>query len=105
MVFAQAKGLSEIDILSLQNGLRPADLHIVVDITVEESLRRGQAYVLDKHEKDTTLLSKVRDLQLKYVRKGHFYGTGKVVAINGQQEKKFVARDILTEVLNFTKEE
>jgi dTMP kinase len=100
MVFQRAKGLSEVEILWLQHGLLPADLHIVVDITVEESLRRGQAYeVLDKNEKDTTLLENVRRLQLEYAEEGTYYGTGKVVRVSGEQDQRFVHRDILKEVL------
>lgn len=101
MVFQRAKGLSEVDILWLQHGLRPADLHIVVDITVEESLRRGQAYeVLDKNETDTTLLTNVRNLQLEYAEEGTYYGTGDVVRVDGAQDKRFVHRNILNLVLN-----
>lgn len=100
MVFQRAKGLSEVELLWLQHGLRPADLHIVVDITVEESLRRGQAYqALDKNEKDTTLLHAVRNLQLSYVEAGTYYGTGAVVRVSGEQDKKFVHRDILSQVI------
>lgn len=100
MVFGRAKGLSEVELLWLQHGLQSANLHVVVDITVEESLRRGQSYeVLDKNEKDTTLLTKVRNLQLEYAEKGTYYGTGQVVRVNGEQDKAFVHRDILKEVL------
>lgn len=99
-VFMTAKGLSPIDVVWLQHGLRQADLHIVVDITVEESLRRGQAYeTLDNNERDTTLLNKVRSLQLEYAEEGTYYGTGAVVSVNGQQESKDVADDILKVVL------
>lgn len=100
MVFGRAKGLSEVELLWLQHDLPAAHLHIVVDITVEESLRRGQAYeVLDKNEKDTTLLEAVRNLQLEYAEEGTYYGTGRVVKVDGGRDKAFVHRDIVKEVI------
>jgi dTMP kinase len=95
LVFQRAKGLSEIDLLSLQQSLMQADLHIVVDIPVEESIRRGQAYeVLDKFERDEELLNQVRSMQLGYVEEGTYYGTGKVMSVDGLQSRDRVAEDI-----------
>lgn len=94
-LFQVAQGLSEIGLLWLQHGLRPADMHIIVDIPVEESVRRGQAFeTLDNYEKDTALLEKVRALHLKYVEKGDYYGTGVVKAVDGTKPVDEVAEDI-----------
>lgn len=95
MVFQQAKGVSDIDILEMQNGLIHADLHIIVDISVEESISRGKAYAkVDKYERDTELLSKVRDLQLSYAATGDYYGTGLVRLVNGEQERDLVTAEV-----------
>lgn len=100
MVFQRAKGFSPIDILAMQNGLRHADLHIVVDIPVEESLRRGQAYEkLDNNEKNVVLLNEVRQLQLEYAETGHYYNTGAVKRVDGNRDINLVSDDIYNNVL------
>lgn len=101
MVFGRAKGLSETELLWLQHGLQKADLHIVVDISVEESLRRGQNYeTVDLNETNVELLQKVRDLQLEYAEEGTYYGTGEVIRVNGEQDKQFVHRDVVNAVMH-----
>jgi dTMP kinase len=84
MAFKRAQGVSEVDLLFLQHGLWLPDVQIIIDIPVEESVRRSQNYALiDKYEKDTELLERVRQVYLEYAAKGTYYGQGKVYTVDG----------------------
>lgn len=95
-LFNKVKGVPIEEILKMQEGLLPADLHIIVDITVTESRRRGQAYeVLDKYEKDIMLLEGVREQLLSYAAIGHYHNNGLVKHVNGEQKPHKVAENVL----------
>lgn len=92
-LYAVARGLPKERLESIQASLslRPADLHIFVDIPVEESIRRGQAYEkLDIFEVDVDLLQRVRSILLDVSEQNYYTHGGRIVRINGLNPRDIV---------------
>lgn len=98
LVYGQADGLSLEYLLDIHKLLPVADLHLLLDIPVEESMRRRPVR-RDNYEADIALLSRARAAYLEIFKTGQRLVGGKWHVINGMQPEDDIHEQIFTLVM------
>lgn len=90
LAYGMANGLDLNWMIRLEEGLPPADIVIVIDISVEESIRREKRK--DIYEKDTVFLGKVRRSYMDLAKQFRW------LVINGEKDVETVSDEIWEQV-------
>jgi thymidylate kinase len=91
VAYGEAHGLDPAWLTDTQKFLRPADLTVLLDISPEIAVKR-KTMDRDQYERDTQLLSRVRD---SYVRQAVAMNW---VTIDGSRSREDVSADVMAAV-------
>lgn len=91
IVYGLSQGIGEAWLRSLEDGLLPADLTVLVDITPAESERR-KSQERDDYERNVQLLEEARNRYLAMAARDHW------VVLDGARDPGAVSRDLIATV-------